>query len=87
MFDFVSACHGDALSSSGTELIHSEEAASAGNGDSWSSDPKRKSVKNLMDQLTPGQVPPSTQASQMSQNRFSSESPSRFHHPNLAGQY
>jgi hypothetical protein len=73
MFDFVSAF--DALSSSGTSSVKKKPppqatGASSSNEDSWSSDPKRKSVENLMDQLTRGQVPPSTQASQMSYDPY-----------------
>ena len=69
MFDFVSAF--DALSSTGPSSVKKKPppqvtGASSSNEDSWSSDPKRKSVENLMDQLTRGQVPPSTQASQIS---------------------
>lgn len=66
LFDFVSAF--DALASSPSSVtakrkpVPAEQASSNGNPeDPWVGppvDPKRKSVENLMDQLTRGQMPP-----------------------------
>lgn len=82
MFDFISPF--DALASSGaspakkkpvpqSQLPQTE--VSSGNEDSWtsaslSSDPKRKSVENLMEQLTRGQGPHQPQASSPPYDRY-----------------
>ncbi|EPQ58070.1 hypothetical protein GLOTRDRAFT_104018 [Gloeophyllum trabeum ATCC 11539] len=74
MFDFVSPF--DALASSSSSAKKKPAPAEPPSEDSWTSvsvstDPKRKSVENLMDQLTRGQPPlPAPQRAQAPQSSY-----------------
>lgn len=93
MFDFVSPF--DALSGSPSAQLKrkvspQQLAVAGGSEDNWSStapiDPKRKSVENLMDQLTRGQPPLSAPPPQPLVNPYDAYSPSEetTPHPDTA---